>query len=422
MTQKAREAGYLTDERNPNEGRYLELLIEDPPWMEGRPRAPDAVKALALLALASMDRWVEETQARADDLYVNRRALPPAAQAFLLLAVFRRSPWDPRVGVLQGVLEDVVRETPTGRATVALPSEDPTVGYVSSSPTFVEGAALWALARTGSQSALLPKLGRGLVERRRGPGWGNAHDGALAVLALSELATARPGPTETDLVVDSRVTGRAIQTSVSLRGLPYAAHTGTLALWDLPAGFFASAVASPDNAEGPGIVPGAVVIQRRGSGTLFFGVRVLRSAGLTGPPEAMVLERTFRPVRLRSRSPEIVRAGDLLTMTVSLKSRAPLRHVTVEVPLPAGVTPTQTSDETSPVAPGWWVSHEERHTDRVLLFADDVGPGEHQHTVTLRATAPGRYDLPPARASSVYHPDIETLTPEGTFVVGPSAP
>jgi alpha-2-macroglobulin len=42
----------------------------------------------------------------------------------------------------------------------------------------------------------------------------------------------------------------------------------------------------------------------------------------------------------------------------------------------------------------------------VVLFADDLSPGDHVHTAFLRATTPGEYRVPPAVAEAMYAPEV----------------
>ncbi|HFE44251.1 MAG TPA: hypothetical protein ENJ18_01990 [Nannocystis exedens] len=55
---------------------------------------------------------------------------------------------------------------------------------------------------------------------------------------------------------------------------------------------------------------------------------------------------------------------------------------------------------------GNWVDYEEQRRDRVVVFADDLQPGDHMHTVNLRATTPGEYTMPPASAKAMYTPEV----------------
>jgi hypothetical protein len=59
---------------------------------------------------------------------------------------------------------------------------------------------------------------------------------------------------------------------------------------------------------------------------------------------------------------------------------------------------------------GWWVSHEEQRPDRVVVFADDLPPGTHHHTIDLRSTSRGRFSFPPALAEAMYMPEVHGRT------------
>ena len=63
------------------------------------------------------------------------------------------------------------------------------------------------------------------------------------------------------------------------------------------------------------------------------------------------------------------------------------------------------------------MNHRELRADRVVLFVDHLGPGRHVLTIPLRATTPGRYRLPPARAESMYYPEIFGHTAAASVVV-----
>jgi hypothetical protein len=101
----------------------------------------------------------------------------------------------------------------------------------------------------------------------------------------------------------------------------------------------------------------------------------------------------------------------------------------IEVPLPAGLEAVDTTIgkggrarvRVSRPGHGWWVSHQELRGDRAVVFVDHLAPGRHTHSVPLRATTPGRYRMPPARAESMYYPEIYGFTAgeEVRVVAGP---
>ena len=51
------------------------------------------------------------------------------------------------------------------------------------------------------------------------------------------------------------------------------------------------------------------------------------------------------------------------------------------------------------------------------MFADDLPPGTHHHTIHLRATSRGTYAFPPAQAEAMYIPEIYGRTTGTTLTV-----
>lgn len=111
-----------------------------------------------------------------------------------------------------------------------------------------------------------------------------------------------------------------------------------------------------------------------------------------------------------------LRGGRRYALEVQLQTDAPQYFVALEVPLPAGLEAIDTrlgaGGEARDVdgARSPWLSHQELHADRVVLFFDELPPGRHIHTLPVLATTPGRYRLPPARAEAMYAPEIRART------------
>jgi hypothetical protein len=66
---------------------------------------------------------------------------------------------------------------------------------------------------------------------------------------------------------------------------------------------------------------------------------------------------------------------------------------------------------------GWWATHEEQRADRVVVFADDLQPGTHHHTIDLRATTRGKFSFPPVHAEAMYMPEVYGRTAGTTLEV-----
>ena len=134
-----------------------------------------------------------------------------------------------------------------------------------------------------------------------------------------------------------------------------------------------------------------------------------------------------RPVRLQSLANQLNVSPSWLSHRFVEETGVPLRHyVVVDDPLPAGMeavnaTFATTSAATAMMGEGeesgeaWWYgfTHVEKHDDRVLLFADWLPEGAHSYTYLMRATTPGAFTLPPARAGEMYKPEVYGRTPGG---------
>lgn len=107
-----------------------------------------------------------------------------------------------------------------------------------------------------------------------------------------------------------------------------------------------------------------------------------------------------------------IESGTLLALDVTVTMDAALPCIAVDTPLPAGLEAIDTSVGKGWRAMvlkgtrGWWASHEEIGSDRALLFVDRLPAGAHTHTIYLRATTPGRFEMPPTVAQSMYFPEV----------------
>jgi len=124
--------------------------------------------------------------------------------------------------------------------------------------------------------------------------------------------------------------------------------------------------------------------------------------------------------------------GELVRIRLRVATQAPRTYVAVDDALPGGLEPVQTDFATTDVglarraetgAGPWWGSfnHTELRDDRVLLFADYLRAGEHTYTYLARATTPGTFHHPPARAEMMYLPETNGRTASGTLRVEKSA-
>jgi hypothetical protein len=92
-------------------------------------------------------------------------------------------------------------------------------------------------------------------------------------------------------------------------------------------------------------------------------------------------------------------------------------HVALVDPLPAGLEPINSALATTEQLPsnedrvgqwGWrrqWYEHENLRDERAEAFTSLLREGVHTYSYFARATTPGEFIVPPARAEEMYHPE-----------------
>ncbi len=116
--------------------------------------------------------------------------------------------------------------------------------------------------------------------------------------------------------------------------------------------------------------------------------------------------------------------GDVISVTVRMVVPSPRYHVLLEVPIPAGTEPIDSSlattsdtfgdpqfeQEGQSANPYWWSYWTPTATDirddKVALFATNLQPGTYAYTFLVQATTPGEFRVLPAQAEQMYFPDV----------------
>lgn len=361
-------------------------------------------RVLAVHALAALGR---KPVSAIDDLYTHRAALPVFARAFLLMALHAALPTDPRIAELTDELIGHIDELP-GSAHVR-ESVRHKLDALFHSPARSDALVLWALLQVRPEHPAVPKLVRGLVDRRGALGWRNTQENAYALLALAAY-------------------GKRFEATAPRLHLDAWAGPGRRAPWlgaaelhdrQSPPQGLALPMPRLIEAAARGDV-GPLLLQRQGSGRLYYRVGLTwAEAGpdLPARTRGLRLERTLRTqsgpsVASTGKAPLLLAIGEPVAIDLTIENRALLSYVAVDVPLPAGLEALQLTlgrGQASAMlsgARGAFVSHQEARPDRIVLFADDLPPGTHHHTLYVRPTTPGRFSLPPARAEAMYEPEV----------------
>jgi len=116
-----------------------------------------------------------------------------------------------------------------------------------------------------------------------------------------------------------------------------------------------------------------------------------------------------------------IRAGARVQVEIEMVAPARRYHVALIDPLPAGLEPINPAlrlsepppEGQSPGPPrpyrGWWwgpwYQHQNLRDERAEAFATLLPGGVYQYRYYARATTPGQFVVPPARAEEMYAPE-----------------
>jgi uncharacterized protein YfaS (alpha-2-macroglobulin family) len=131
-------------------------------------------------------------------------------------------------------------------------------------------------------------------------------------------------------------------------------------------------------------------------------------------------------------SPATFAGGDLVLVDIVVAAPTGRHFVVLDDPLPAGFEAVDASLATSSpalelgqnpdadeAASGFsssWYRRELRD-DRVLFFIDDMPAGLYRYRYLARATALGRFVLPPTRVAEMYQPEVFGRTGAGVVEI-----
>lgn len=419
---EARAAGYAVPDALT--ARAVDALATQVRTQGARPSyfpaaAWNETRTLMLLALARHGRVLEpELNALAEA----SGTLTPEGEALLLRALVAagRPALRRHVAPLTERLRARVVVEPTG-AYLTTPVGD-AYAWIFASDTRATAFGLTALVEAapgGDTQALAERMVQSLMASRTEGAWPSTQDNAAVIDAFRTyyLAYERQTPAFTAAV---QAAGRALVEG-RFEGRSLRVAEGTLPLAGLPTG-----------------TPLALQISKAGAGRLYYALRLetYTNAPQDALAQGLVVERRLQ--RLDDRGQPVGEAlttgnrtvtlppGALVRVTLRLSSPTDRGYVVVDDALPAGLEALNAAFETTNQAllegtgqSRWWGSfnHTEIRDDRVLLFADYLLRGEHTYTYVARATTPGTFVHPPARAEAMYQPEVNGRTATGRLVV-----
>lgn len=286
---------------------------------------------------------------------------------------------------------------------------------------------------TGTTAAtdLIPKLVRGLLAHRKSGAWSNTQENVFILLAMDKYFNAYEKVTPdfvTRVWLGNTYAGEEVfkGRSVDSRQL------------EIPMSYLVDQGGTSN-----------LIIDRQGAGRLYYRI------GMKYAPKNLKLEpadygftvlRKYEAVddkddvKQNADGSWTIKSGARVRVRLTMVAQARRYHVALVDPLPAGLevlNPGLAVTESIPADQGgntgvveygspsfghgwwwwrqYWFEHQNFRDERAEAFASLLWEGVYNYTYVTRATTPGQFVVPPAKAEEMYHP--ETFGRTGTDIV-----
>ncbi len=274
-----------------------------------------------------------------------------------------------------------------------------------------DAVILDALIDAAPESDLIPKVVEALLGHRTRGRWGNTQENVFVLLALDHYFSAFEA--ETPEFVARIWLGDTYAGEHSFVG-----RTTERRLTEIPMSFVLEGEEAAD-----------LILSKEGPGRLYYRVGLSYApADLTLEPLDMgfLVKRTYEavdnPDDVRQDEDGVwhIRAGARVRVRLTMVAPSRRTHVALVDPLPAGLEPVNPAlavAESIPPDPNeagrdWWYwwwrwyEHQNLRDERVEAFTTLLWEGAYEYSYLARATTPGTFVAPPAKAEEMYHPEV----------------
>ena len=282
-----------------------------------------------------------------------------------------------------------------------------------------DGVILEALIMDQPASDLIPKIVRGLLAHRTRGRWENTQENVFILLALDRYFKTFEKATP-DFVARAWLGERFAGEQV-FRG-----RSTDRQQVNVPMRYLAQQTA-PD-----------LVISKEGTGRLYYRVSMNYAPSdlnLKRADYGFTVERSYeavddpKDVTRDAQGVWHIKAGARVRVQLTMVAPTRRYHVALVDPLPAGfetLNPTLATTESIPRDPkqtgvveygsrsygyGWWwwrpewFEHQNLRDERTEAFTSLLWEGVYKYSYVARATTPGDFVVPPAKAEEMYHPE-----------------
>jgi hypothetical protein len=278
-----------------------------------------------------------------------------------------------------------------------------------------DGIILDALINDQPESDLIPKVVNGLLAHRTAGRWNNTQENAFILLALDRYFNTFEAQTP-DFVariwLGETYAGEHV----------YEGRTTERRETRIPMSFL---VGEDGPAEGVAL---PLILSKEGDGRLYYrlGLRYAPDDLVLEPLEmGFVVQRSYEAVdnpedvQLDENGVWRIKAGARVRVRLSMVADNRRYHVALVDPLPAGleiINPALSVAENIPADPqargaGWWwwgswFEHQNLRDERAEAFTTLLWDGVYNYSYVARATTPGDFVVPPAKAEEMYSPEV----------------
>ncbi|MFZ4657230.1 MAG: alpha-2-macroglobulin family protein [Caldilineaceae bacterium] len=273
-----------------------------------------------------------------------------------------------------------------------------------------DAVILDALIQNMPESDLIPKVVNGLLAHRTAGRWDNTQENAFVLLAMDRYFNTFEAQTP-DFVARIWL-GETYAGEHTYEGRTTERHETKI-----PMSYLVENAATQD-----------LILSKEGEGRLYYrlGLRYAPT-DLNMPPVDMgfVVERTYEAVddaddvQRDENGVWRIKAGARVRVRLSMVADNRRYHVALVDPLPAGleaINPALAISENVPGDPnqrsyGWWwwstwYDHQNLRDERAEAFATLLWDGVYTYSYVARATTPGEFVVPPAKAEEMYSPEV----------------
>jgi hypothetical protein len=321
-----------------------------------------------------------------------------------------------QVEAIRTFVNNRVVETP-GAANFTTYYDDQTYLLLSSDRR-TDAILLDALMTDNPQSDLIPKVVNGLLAHRTKGRWGNTQENVFILLALDRYFNTYEAQTP-DFVAQIWL-GDTYAGSSEFHGRTTERHETVIPMSYLVTGTLA--VGGTQD----------LILSKEGVGRLYYRLGLSYAPvdlSLPAVDMGFIVQRRYEAVddpddvTQDSEGGWHIKAGARVRVRITMVADNRRYHVALVDPLPAGleiVNPSLAVSGSIPQDPGspnyggrygwWWrwswYEHQNMRDERAEAFTSYLWEGVYEYTYIARATTPGTFVVPPAKAEEMYSPEV----------------